>query len=257
MELHFTPDILRASSHSYLTVPSAVPNIDTPVFSPPYNIAVNGWYEAHTAFLDPSGPSGSPASFHSPESSNLSDITSSPDYGSGYGSPYLMYPSSSGSGSDIDADGVADDSSSEYMPSPSLSPPAGPSSTPLPVSRARNLQTTLPRQDVRVTAYKSLTCPVCGYEQKNRRKPDLDRHIQSHYREAEPGRWQCLGLPVDEVTAMTMVNPWCFEGQWYAGGCRKTFSRSDALKRHIKNEKLPCCAAVDAPYNIGNRTTES
>jgi hypothetical protein len=55
------------------------------------------------------------------------------------------------------------------------------------------------------------THPGCNWVQTNKRTPDLKRHIKKH----EPPEWDCLG-------------------------CRRKFSRRDALKRHVRNKNNNC-----------------
>ena len=94
-----------------------------------------------------------------------------------------------------------------------------------------------------------LICPVsgCDFIQVNGRKPDFHRHVNTHLREG--GKVCCKGvpwqdylrdchrfpmIPVDELPYTVPQE----DGLWI-GGCLKTFSRKDALQRHLNNS---CCA---------------
>ena len=98
-------------------------------------------------------------------------------------------------------------------------------------------------------------CPVigCDYEQKNRRIPDLRRHVVTHDRWMEPGKWTCCGVGMERAfmygrgieEGMTEeeqieAGAYMFRGRLMIGGCLKTFARRDALKRHVDNPKIPC-----------------
>lgn len=102
-------------------------------------------------------------------------------------------------------------------------------------------------------AYK---CPFCDHVQTNKRSPDMERHIRSHFRNAAQAQWVCCGVPIEEA-AMYAVSPsanqWTFNGRVMVGGCHEDFSRMDALKRHWKNGNNHCVgdiqyARVNADY---------
>ena len=65
-------------------------------------------------------------------------------------------------------------------------------------------------------------CPTCPYRQKKGRMPDLRRHVRSHFRKNS-----------DNVCRRVLNKA----GMW-TGGCGNSFSRKDALKRHLKKG---CC----------------
>ncbi len=88
-----------------------------------------------------------------------------------------------------------------------------------------------------------LTCPFpgCMYEQHNGRMPDFRRHIKTHIR--KDGEVRCKGVSWDDAlsfpqryrNAVAHEKPYAIPnepGLW-VGGCLKTFSRADALKRHL------------------------
>ncbi|PIL23302.1 hypothetical protein GSI_14612 [Ganoderma sinense ZZ0214-1] len=87
-------------------------------------------------------------------------------------------------------------------------------------------------------------CPYCPYVQHTRRSPDLKRHIETHTRGKGVTLWVCcgvpainareLGVPAEVVRTAPIFD---FEGVPMIGGCRKTFSRRDALARHLRMGK--------------------
>ena len=103
-------------------------------------------------------------------------------------------------------------------------------------------------------------CPVvgCEYTQKNRRVPDLKRHVVTHDRWIEPGKWTCCGVDMDRAhlydtgieEGMTEkehidAGAYMFRDRLMIGGCMKTFARRDALKRHVDNPNIPCVGHMD------------
>ncbi|KAH9926654.1 uncharacterized protein BXZ73DRAFT_49341, partial [Epithele typhae] len=90
-------------------------------------------------------------------------------------------------------------------------------------------------------------CPHCPFIQHSRRTPDLKRHIATH---GQPQiSWTCRGVPLryadDPVhtrTPVPMEEVWAAveSGRAMVGGCGKTFSRKDALTRHLRNRHLSC-----------------
>ncbi|KAJ6621865.1 hypothetical protein B0H10DRAFT_949579 [Mycena sp. CBHHK59/15] len=90
------------------------------------------------------------------------------------------------------------------------------------------------------------TCPECGWRQLNERMPDFKRHLKTHLRpteeEAEKG-WRCKGVLVAEADhyGVSAGEPtYTFLDRVRVGGCMKTFSRRDALKRHLDNANVTC-----------------
>lgn len=93
-------------------------------------------------------------------------------------------------------------------------------------------------------AYK---CPWCHHVQRNKRSPDMERHIRSHFRRDADSLWICCGLPPDEAAQYGVgpkENGWEFNGRYMVGGCHEDFSRMDALKRHWRNTNNPCIGAI-------------
>lgn len=97
-------------------------------------------------------------------------------------------------------------------------------------------------------------CPECGWKQTNRRMPDFKRHMKTHTRPTEDDQskgWWCKGVLLENVDQYKKIPrdalPYMFLGQERIGGCMRTFSRRDALKRHLDNGNVQCvgtpCAA--------------
>ncbi|KAI0771260.1 hypothetical protein BD413DRAFT_604562 [Trametes elegans] len=186
---------------------------------------------------------------------------------------------------DDDADTSGDDASEdEYVPSPRVRTRKLPSSRTKPRSRpksgcatrysvspypssstsmseprpgagarrpgSRNLQIDQPpppRGSWAKTGPDAYKCPYCGHLQANKRSPDLERHIRSHFRRAVRAQWVCCGLPVKEAVAQGSKsdhNPWYFNGTLMVGGCHEDFSRMDALKRHWRNDNNQCVGDI-------------
>ncbi|KAH9902581.1 hypothetical protein C8Q73DRAFT_670866 [Cubamyces lactineus] len=101
-------------------------------------------------------------------------------------------------------------------------------------------------------------CPYCRYVQTNQRKPDLARHINTHTSTDE--EWVCCGVPLGDAELTKDVpaevlrkEPVFYNGLVMVGGCRKTFSRRDALKRHLRTREGVCYGNELAPYLVGNQ----
>ena len=106
-------------------------------------------------------------------------------------------------------------------------------------------------------------CPVagCDHTQKNRRIPDLKRHVATHDRWIEPEKWTCCGVGMDRahlcgqwITAgmskeeQIKAGAYEFKGKLMVGGCLNTFSRRDALKRHVDNPKISCVGDMNSYF---------
>ncbi|KAI0657400.1 hypothetical protein C8Q70DRAFT_888875, partial [Cubamyces menziesii] len=90
-------------------------------------------------------------------------------------------------------------------------------------------------------------CPYCDHVQKNKRSPDMERHIRSHFRRNAQAQWVCCGLPLEEAMMHGRGrddNPWKFNGMLMVGGCHEDFSRMDALKRHWRNSNNSCIGDI-------------
>jgi hypothetical protein len=102
----------------------------------------------------------------------------------------------------------------------------------------------------------TLVCPECGWTQSTARSPDFNRHLLTHNRppsEDQSQGWWCKGVLASDAHLHDIpegTEGYVFNGQERIGGCLQTFSRRDALKRHLDNEKIhcsgrPCWAAYD------------
>ena len=104
-----------------------------------------------------------------------------------------------------------------------------------------------------------LRCPVPGCGKRSQRVPDLRRHIKSHKHWLEPNKWTCCGIATEEAhlygieiaqgaTREELIEggAYVFEGRLMVGGCMTTFSRRDALKRHVDNPNFPCVGDMDS-----------
>ncbi|KAF9267307.1 hypothetical protein L218DRAFT_680419 [Marasmius fiardii PR-910] len=85
--------------------------------------------------------------------------------------------------------------------------------------------------------------------------PDYLRHLRTHARpkdEDQSRGWWCKGVRVAERQKYPIpadAKTYYFQDQKRAGGCLQTFSRRDALKRHLDNPNACCvgrpCSADD------------
>ncbi|KAI1787991.1 hypothetical protein LXA43DRAFT_895347 [Ganoderma leucocontextum] len=100
-------------------------------------------------------------------------------------------------------------------------------------------------------------CPYCNYVQGRRRMVDLKRHIATHNKPSDVALWTCCGFPrevarskgvPDNVVRETSV----IYGR--VGGCWETFSRRDALQRHLRKQKGRCFGDAYADWHPGNST---
>ncbi|KAI0372867.1 hypothetical protein BV20DRAFT_1050297 [Pilatotrama ljubarskyi] len=104
-------------------------------------------------------------------------------------------------------------------------------------------------------------CPYCSYVQRKKRSPDLKRHIATHTRptNTDEALWVCCGVPLIDAqecrvpTAVLLEEPFLYEGLYMVGGCRKVFSRKDALRRHLRTHAGICFGDALAPYLPGNK----
>jgi hypothetical protein len=172
---------------------------------------------------------------------------------------------------DSDSDGNATDD--EYVPSPTLGAskrrraPSTAIITGLPVSckpftasqtrptkrarvppPSRNKQASSPTAIEQAAASKKPTfiCPECGWHQTNQRMPDFRRHLLTHTRSTETDTdkgWWCKGVLVKDAARHGVPKTaaqYLFHNDWRVGGCLRTFSRRDALKRHLDNPNVSC-----------------
>ncbi len=79
-------------------------------------------------------------------------------------------------------------------------------------------------------------CKKCGYLQLTKRMGDFRRHLKKH--EAEHlSRVICCGVPPTHPAAASLrpehLTHW-YDGHPFYGGCGRSYSRMDALQRHLK-----------------------
>lgn len=104
-------------------------------------------------------------------------------------------------------------------------------------------------------------CPFCPHIQHNRRSPDFKRHLETHTPREESPRWVCCGVPYSQARALgvpeEVIREEAFEfmGTCMVGGCKKTFSRRDALSRHLRKMAGECYGDAFASYQPGNGGT--
>lgn len=127
----------------------------------------------------------------------------------------------------------------------------------VPSARRNAVAFPLPTTPPPVAPTDSWKCPYCAYVQRKRRAPDLRRHIDTHLGD-DNFLWVCCGVPEGEAQAEgvpeeLLGDKFHFEGQTFVGGCRKTFSRRDALKRHLRARTGSCFGDAYARYLPGNR----
>ena len=104
-----------------------------------------------------------------------------------------------------------------------------------------------PRGSWSKTGPDAYRCPYCDHFQHNKRSPDMERHIRSHFRTSSKEKWVCCGVPIEEAAEYNVspdANRWEFNGHVLVGGCHKDFSRMDALKRHWGNKNIACVGDI-------------
>ncbi|KIM56114.1 hypothetical protein SCLCIDRAFT_1220609 [Scleroderma citrinum Foug A] len=101
------------------------------------------------------------------------------------------------------------------------------------------------------TPQKNNPCPClyCKWVQRNHRTPDLKRHIRTHTCFGCPAQCVCCGVPLKDVGRYNLPEnaaPCNWQGKLMFGGCRKEFSRRNALKCHLDNEHMTCVSDMNA-----------
>ena len=146
---------------------------------------------------------------------------------------------------------------SSPSPHPSPPPELAPRTSPMIIASQRR---NAPARTTAPAPAQTWQCPHCPYVQRNRRSPDLKRHIKTHTRGVDVVDWVCCGVPV--LNAIELGVPAAivreaevfeFDGMLMIGGCRKAFSRRDALSRHLQREKGECFGDAQSLYQRGNR----
>jgi len=113
-------------------------------------------------------------------------------------------------------------------------------------SPSRNVQTSRDSTSLAIIKVNPWECPHCPWIQRNKRTPDLKRHIRTHTRLLHPAQWVCRGVLV-EGDLCTYTHPAdlsAYPSKPKTGGCGKTFSRRDALKRHLDNGNIGCAKGL-------------
>lgn len=82
----------------------------------------------------------------------------------------------------------------------------------------------------------TIECKKCGYLQLTKRMGDFRRHLKKH--EADYlSRVVCCGVPLTHPAAASLrsghLTHW-YGGHPFYGGCGRSYSRMDALQRHLK-----------------------
>lgn len=114
---------------------------------------------------------------------------------------------------------------------------------------SRNVQVSSLSEPIDALAL-SFKCPECGWVQLNKRMPDFKRHLKSHVRPSDGDHskgWWCKGILASSIPGFRGEG-YQFAGEERFGGCLKTFSRRDALKRHLDNPNVSCLGSV-SPWN--------
>ena len=100
-------------------------------------------------------------------------------------------------------------------------------------------------------------CPHqhCDHRQWNKRGPDLRRHQRTHAQDSNPSPYVCWGVPLEHAGASRKAIPGPadkkrgiaveYQGVMRIGGCFESFSRLDALKRHLEKTKKGQECATD------------
>lgn len=84
-----------------------------------------------------------------------------------------------------------------------------------------------------------VTCKECGYVQSKRRMGDFRRHLKKHDAE-HLTRVICCGVPPTHPVAASLrpghLTHW-YGDRPFHGGCGRSYSRMDALQRHLKKSQ--------------------
>jgi hypothetical protein len=93
----------------------------------------------------------------------------------------------------------------------------------------------------------TLKCPVCGFLQSTQRKGDFLRHMKTH-EDAKLTRVVCCGIPATHPAAASVVpgrSVRQYKGNMFVGGCGRSYSRMDALQRHLGSSGCASGSAKD------------
>lgn len=189
-----------------------------------------------------------------------------PTYSSSYPSPTPSSPASSSYPSPSPSSSA---SSSYSSPSPSSSASSSYTS-PTSLSSSRNWSKPevifTPRRNTAVSPNartalpkNPMKCKYCSYVAPKGRRPDLARHVNTHMRSNNDESFKCCGVPLacaqaaGVPTERMKEKPLAYQKIEMVGGCRKAFSRRDALLRHLRDNKGVCFGDAHAPYLLGNQ----
>ncbi|KAF8635867.1 hypothetical protein AX15_000056 [Amanita polypyramis BW_CC] len=97
------------------------------------------------------------------------------------------------------------------------------------------------KTSVKKSSRRKLSCQLCG---TNFTRPsDLQRHVLTHDR-SRTNSVACIGLSMEEALEYnidpTQLNTCNWEDELRVGGCGESFSRNDALLRHVKLKRSRC-----------------
>lgn len=173
---------------------------------------------------------------------------------------YSSYPSptpSSSASSSYSSPSPSSSASTSYpSPSPSSSGSSRDWSKPEVIFTPRRNAAVSPNARP-VVSKNSLKCSFCTYVAPKGRLPDLRRHVKTHGKKNED--FMCCGVPLAEAkergvpTERMKEKPLVYQRIKMVGGCRKAFSRRDALLRHLRDNEGVCFGDAHAPYLLGNQ----
>lgn len=109
-------------------------------------------------------------------------------------------------------------------------------------TKPRNIQTDYSFHELEAMIAKgSRRCPVddCSFTPASGKRDDLVRHIKTHC-EDKGEEWVCCGVPLSSARSRRVAGtckPFEYGGQMRVGGCLLSFSRKDALGRHVRDSK--------------------
>lgn len=77
--------------------------------------------------------------------------------------------------------------------------------------------------------------------------------MDTHRATAVRGMWVCCGVRVQEAHrhGLGTDEVYSHNGHSMVGGCRKAFTRKDALTRHLRDSEDGCCGDVEMAVALG------
>ena len=108
----------------------------------------------------------------------------------------------------------------------------------------------MPYTDLPPSALTYMRCPICNRKFAGKRRPsDLERHYKCHFPAGgEDAKFVCNGVRLDraaEYGVADLETAQTLKGEVRVGRfCAMTFSRKDALLRHVRNPNLSCVCDV-------------